>query len=91
MPEVRVPGARRDDEVVVADDSFLEEDQPGGEIDAASLGEEHLHVALVAEDAADRDRDVARVQGRRRDLVEKRLKHMVVTPVDERDLHARPG
>ena len=43
----------------------------------------------AADDAADRRGDVARVQDRRRHLVEERLEQVVVAAIDERDVDGR--
>ena len=46
---------------------------------------------LVPQNAANRRGDVARAQAGRRDLVEQRLKKVMISPVDERELHGRLG
>src|SRR5262249_29088118 len=48
-----------------------------------------LDVLLPAQDPPNRRRDIARRQGRRGDLIQQRLKQMVVVPIEERDLDIR--
>ena len=53
----------------------------------AHLREQHLDVFLVAEDPADRRRDVARRQRCRRHLVQQRLEQVIVVAIEQRDAH----
>jgi hypothetical protein len=59
---------------------------PRLQVDALDLGQEHADVLLFAHDGSDRNSDLARRQARHRDLVEQRLKQVVVLPVDQGDV-----
>ena len=86
MSEIRVVRARRHDEIVVAEFiAFADVDGPRIRIDRGHVGEEHLDVALIAENPPDRRGNVARVQGARRDLIEERLKQMVILTIQQSD------
>ena len=54
-------------------------------IDAEHFGEQDGGVRVAADDLSDRRRDVRCGEARRCDLVEERLKEMMVAAVDERD------
>ncbi len=86
VPEIAVAGAGRDDQVVVPDGrSLVQPHFPRGQINRPGLGEQHTDVRGMTEDPADRGRDVAGRQRRRRDLVEQRLKEVIVVAVEQRD------
>ena len=87
VAEVGVRGAGRDDEEVVRHHAVAEQHALAAHVDGGRLAEDHPGVLLPAEDAPDGRRDVARVQRRRRYLVEERLEEVVVAPIDQRHLH----
>ena len=84
VAEVRMRRARCDDQIVERERPVVQRDLVFRSVDAGDLGEQHAHVALAAQDRADRPRDVGRRQARGRDLIQQRLKQVVVVPVDER-------
>src|SRR6185295_2326129 len=86
VAEVRVRRAGGDDQIVVGERSMIGDDRLRRRIDRADIGQQHLDVPLVAQDPADRRRDVSRGQRRRRHLIEQRLKDMVVVSIEQRDL-----
>ena len=59
-------------------------------IDRRDVAEQHAHVRLAAQDAADRRGDLGRRQPRGGHLVEQRLEHVVVLAVDERHVDRGP-
>ena len=61
------------------------------DVDAGDGGKQHRHVALPAEDAADRRGDVRGRQTGGRHLVEQRLEQMVVVAIDDGHLEAGVG
>jgi len=61
------------------------------EIDRCHLGQHDLNVAGVAQDAADRLRDIAGGQHRAGDLVEQRLKDVVIASIDHRHANGSVG
>ena len=95
MPEVRRDCARGDDQVVVGDLAaaiqHFDREMVSVEIDSDDLAEHHAGIPLVAQDFAERRRDVALGEDPRRELVEQRLEQVVVGPVDERDVDIRPA
>src|SRR6267143_6211995 len=50
-------------------------------------GEQHLDVLLPPQNPADRRRDVAGRERRGRDLIEERLKEMVIVAIEQRDAY----
>ena len=90
MAEVRVRRAGRQHEIVVRDrlGAVDHHAAPGG-IDLAHVRQQHLDVLLVAQDPANRRRDVARRQRRRRHLIQQRLEEMVVVAIEQRDADVR--
>src|SRR5207253_2533312 len=89
MPEIAVLGAAGQHEEIPAElGPVLQRDALAAEIDAGDAPEAHLGVGGARELGADRDRDVRRVQARRRDLVEQRLEEMMIALIDDRDADA---
>ena len=86
VAEVRVRRAGRHDEVIERERPVVKLDLVLRDVHAGDLGEQHAYVALAAQYRADRPRDVRRRQARGRDLVQERLKQVVVVPVDEREV-----
>jgi len=82
-----MPSAGGHHEVVVRDHVFVELDDLGVEIDRACFGKEHLRVLLRAEDATNRDGDVARIERGRSHLIEERLKQVMIAPIDQGHSH----
>lgn len=68
-----------------------DEDALSCRIDLARVGQQHVDVLLVAQDPADRRRDVAGRQRRGGHLVQERLKEMVVVAIEQRDARRRAG
>ena len=64
---------------------------PGVEVEAADVGEQHARVGLAAQHAAQRRGDLALGEDAGGDLVEERLEQVVVGAVDEGDLDGRPS
>ena len=91
MPEVGVPGAGRDDQVVVRDRFPIRDDRPRRVIEAAGLRQQHLHVGLPPQDPPNRRGDVGRRQRRGRHLIKQRLKQVVIVSIDDRDADGRRG
>ena len=90
MPEVRLGGARGDDQAVVRDVAAVAErldgEAAGVEVDAHHLAEHDLGVLLPAQDVAKRRRDGAFREDPGRHLVQQRLEQMVVRAIDQRHL-----
>jgi hypothetical protein len=61
------------------------------QVDARHFAQAHRHVALPAQDVAQRRGDVAGRQARGGHLVEQRLEQVVVGAVDQRDVERRLG
>ena len=91
MAEVRVRRAGRDDQVVVRHRSRSVTTMRRDGIDRADVGQQHLDVRLMPQNPADRRRDVAGRQRRRRHLIEQRLEDVMVVTVEQRDANRRPG
>jgi hypothetical protein len=62
----------------------------GANVDARNLGHQNLALPLVREDRSHRPGDIGRRQRAGGDLVEQRLKAVMVHPIDERDANRRP-
>ena len=54
-------------------------------------GEHSRHLAALAQEVPDRPGDLRRRQRGGRDLIEKRLKQVMIAAVDHRDADRRPG
>ena len=80
--------ARGDDQVVVFHRPVRGDHAPARDINALRLGQYHLGVFLVAQDVAQRFRDVRRRERRGRDLIEQRLEEVMILAIEERDAHA---
>ncbi len=58
-------------------------------VEADDLVHQDFGVAVVAQDGADRLRDVSGREDRERNLIEQRLKGVVVLAVDDRDINGK--
>jgi len=89
--EVGVSGAGREDQPVVRErTSALEHHVAGVRKDRTNAVEQHADVLRASQDRPDRRRDIGGGQGRGRDLIQQRLKDVVVAPVDQRDVDVSP-
>ena len=87
VSEVRVGRPGGDDQEVVVDHAVGQEQAIALAVHADGLREQHFDVLLPAENPADRRGDVARRERRHRHLIQQRLEHVMVAPIDDRDLH----
>lgn len=86
-----MPGAGCEHEVVVVDRAVGKLDTLRTAVDACDLAEPDRGVTLARQDRANRPGDVGRCEPGRRDLIQQRLKQVIVLPVDEHDIGACPG
>jgi hypothetical protein len=91
VPEVRVARPRGQDQVVVrhAPGAVRQHDFLRRRVDRRDLLQQHLRIGLIPQHRADRVGDVRRRERRRCDLIEQRLKEMVISAVDHRHSHRR--
>ena len=68
---------------LTAPTNCVDSDAPGVEINIDDFAKNHPRVPLVAQNVADRRRDVPLGENPRRDLIEQRLKQVVVRPVND--------
>ncbi len=90
VPEVGVPHAGRQHQVVETDPAVGKHELTCGSIDRDRVGQQYGCVLLPPENRSNRVGDVGGGERRRRDLVEERLKEMVVPAVDDRNAYRRP-
>ena len=84
MIEIRVVGARCDDQGVVGDRAAVgDEDLATLRVEPDGLTQDHGRVALLSKHRAQRLGDVAWRQRAGRDLVEQRLEQVEVAPIDQ--------
>ena len=88
VPEVRVPGSRGHQQVVIADRAhgIAEIDLLPRDIDRQHTAEQNGHVALITQHPSYGHGDVTWRQRRGRHLIEQRLEQMMIGAVDERDV-----
>ena len=92
VAEVRVACAGGHDERVVGEHvARVEGHAPRRRVHRLRLGEEHAHARGVAQDGAERHRDVRRRQDGARHLIEERLEEVMVAPVHQCDAHVAAG
>ncbi len=91
VAEVRVAGARRQDERVVVDFVAIEDEPARGQIHTLHVRQEDRDVGRTAHDGAKRDRDVRRIERGGGHLIQQRLEQMMVAPVQQRDPHGAIG
>ncbi len=91
MVEVGMTGAGREDEVIVRELRAVQLYRPCFEVDTGHLAEQDIDVRVPAQHAPNWAGDLSGRQQRRRDLVEERLKHMIVLAVDDRDVDRLGG
>ena len=78
--------AGREHEIVVRNLAVVRQENPARLVDAFSFRHEELDIRIVAEERADRVRNLVLGQDGRRDLIQQRLEQLEVVAVDERDL-----
>ena len=84
---VRRPG--RYDQAIVRDPPILSIDDPAHAIDGIDIGKNDGRVGLFAQYAADRRSDVGGREACGRHLIQKRLKQVVIVPIDHDDVGRR--
>ena len=89
MSEIGVLGTGCDHEIVVRNAAAFRNHLSARRVDARNIRQNDLGVPLPMEDASDRRRDISRREPRRRDLVEQRLKQVVVVAIDDGDVERR--
>jgi hypothetical protein len=89
VSEISVRGSGGDDQIVVFDLAVVEDDTPACYVDLSGLVEDYPHVSLASQNPSDRPGDVARIQSGGRDLVEERLKQVMILAVDQRNSNRR--
>ena len=94
VPEVGLPDARGQDEVVIAELDLLtqrapRQHPPPRRVDAGHLGQDELDVAEFPEQFAQRQGDLALGQDAGRALVQQRLEQVVLGPVEQGHLDRR--
>src|SRR5262245_34234013 len=77
--------ASRDHEIVVVHPPKLRSNKPFFSIDTKNVFHQYCGVALGAQYVPDRPRNIRRRKGSGSDLIEQRLKAMVIVPVDNHD------
>ncbi len=84
MAEPGIDRARRQEEVVVRDRPGVADEHLACDlVDAGDLAEDDRHVRIFAEQRADRRGDIGRRERGGRDLVEQRLKEVMVGAIDQ--------
>ncbi len=86
--EVTVRGTGGEHEVVVRQSALAHHDLAPFGVHARHFAEQHVGVEMLAEQPADRRRDVARRQPGGGHLIEQRLEQVIVVAVDQRHSHA---
>src|SRR5690606_37829348 len=89
VPEVGVCGAGSQNQVIVLEVAAFKVNEPIRDVDSVHLRKHDLTVRLPPQHRPDRRADVGRRQRGRRHLIQKRLKNVVVSPVEERYLDGR--
>lgn len=83
MPEAARHAPERDHEEVVIESTSCEVHPLRGEVDGVHLVEPHAHVWLIAKNGAGWLRDFRRGQARGGDLIQQRLKGLMILPIYE--------
>ncbi len=81
-------GAAREQQKVVSVLAAVSDDGSGPYIDCQRFGFDHTDIAVGGEQAANRHGDVGGAERSHRNLVEKRLKQMMVFAIDDGDAQA---
>ena len=92
MAEIGVPGAGRQHQRIEVDErTIVEPDASRVFVDGFDGGEPCRHVTAPAQEVTDRPGDLRGGERGGCDLIEKRLKQVMVAAVDERDADRRSG
>ncbi len=89
MAKVRVRRTAGDDQVVIRHFTVEQMHYLCARIDRRRLAQDHARIALPPQYAPYRRRDIGRIQSSSRDLVEQRLKKVMVAPIDHSQSHRR--
>ena len=87
VSEVGMGCARRYDQVVESDILVFQLNQAPLQIEILHLTQEHLHIASAAQNPADRSSNFPGRQSGCCDLVKKRLEGVMISAINEQDLH----
>lgn len=87
MSEIGMSSAGREDEIVVGYGSVGQGQIVRREIDGNGFREQDTRILLSAQDGTDGVRNISGGKGSRRDLIEQRLKEMMIATIDQRYLN----
>jgi hypothetical protein len=86
VTEVRMGASRCDDEEIIAMRKPADIDAPALEVYPARLPEQYGDIALTAQDVPQRGGDGGRGDTGGRDLIEQRLKGVVIAAIDQQEV-----
>jgi hypothetical protein len=87
VAEIRMARAARYNQVVIVEHGAVGQlDSTRGDIDARRLAEEHAYVSGPPQNPPDRRGDITWRERRRGDLIQQRLKDVMVAAIEQRDL-----
>src|SRR5208282_3212609 len=89
VAEILVARAGGDHERVVVNRAVAQDEAAIRGVEPNGFAEKHLCVSLLLEDVSQRRGDVRGRKSARGDLIEQRLKQMVVAAIDQRHVHRR--
>src|SRR4051812_22051963 len=90
MTEIRVASARRDDQVVVRElSSGIGDDDAAIGVDSFDARHEYRGVSLLAEEPANGRHDICWCERRGGDLIQQRLKEMMIRAVEHQKFYLR--
>ncbi len=89
MSEIVIHSPGRQNQGVERNRAVVHHERSRREIDSRNLAKHDQSVGLSAQDRADRLSDIGRREGRGCDLIEQRLKQMVVVAVDDQQIDRR--
>ena len=91
LAEIKMSGTRRDDQVIEREIRLVRQDHGATlTVDRHDVFHHDTHVALGSQRGAQRRSDVCRRERGSRDLIEERLKHMMVGAIDQCDRDLGP-
>src|SRR5579872_4542631 len=85
MAKIGMAGTGGHDEVVVRDFEVLQDHPALFEVEIPHFAKQHLSVVIATNDPANWSRDFARRDSCCCDLIEQRLKRVMISPVNQRD------
>src|SRR5215472_5281832 len=91
MPKIRMPGSGRENQMVVSNADIPRMNDPCVYIDRLNFSQDYFDILAVVQNRADRSCNIRWGQRCGCDLIEERLKKMIIGPIDNGQMNVLAG